>query len=209
VTCPLCRERKGKRACPAKGETICAPCCGSKRLIEIDCPSDCVYLTGAHAPAWEGRETERVRDMRRIAPYVQGFSETQGHLLTIALVGLGGIRSRHRDLSDRLLLDAVVALRKTQETRGHGILYDHAAEDLRAQGLVGDLRRLFEAKDEAGKIVTPDDADLLKVLLGLEAAIGGALREGGSADFLDTVARIADQMRRESAGRRAPVIVAP
>lgn len=209
MACPLCRERKGKRACPAKGEPICAQCCGSKRLVEIDCPAECVYLTGAHAPAWEGRETERVRDMRRIAPYVQGFSETQGHLFTIALVGLHGIRARHRDLSDRLLLDAVSALRKTFETRSHGILYDHAAEDLRAQGLVHDLRSLFEAKDEAGKTVTPDDADLLRVLLGLEAALGAALREGGSTDFLDTATRIADQMRRESAGRRAPVIVTP
>jgi hypothetical protein len=209
VACPLCRERKGKRACPAKGEAICAQCCGSKRLIEIDCPADCGYLTGAHAPAWAGRETERVRDMRRIAPYVQGFSETQGHLFTIALVGLDAIRGRHRELSDRLLIDAVGALRRTLETRGHGILYDHAAENLRAQGLVPELRSLFEAKDEAGKLVTPDDADLLKVLLGLEAAVAAAIREGGTTDFLDTATRIADQMRRESAGRRAPVIVTP
>jgi len=209
MACPLCRERKGKRACPAKGEMICAPCCGSKRLVEIDCPADCVYLSGAHAPAWEGRETERVRDMRRIAPFVQGFSETQGHLFTIALVGIHGIRERQRDLSDRVLMNALGALRKTLETRGHGILYDYAADDLRAQGLVLELRSLFEAKDEAGKLVTPDDADLLKVLLGLEAAVGAALREGGSSDFLDTAARIGDQMRRESAARRPPVIVAP
>jgi hypothetical protein len=209
VACPLCHERKPKRACPAKGEPICAQCCGSKRLVEIDCPSDCVYLSGAHAPAWQGRETERVRDMRRIAPHVRGFSETQGHLFTIALVGLHGIRARHRDLGDRLLLDAVAALRKTLETRSRGILYDHAAEDLRAQGLVHDLRSLFEAEDEAGKLVTPDDADLLKVLLGLEAAVGAALRAGGSTDFLDTATRIADQMRREAAARRGPVILTP
>jgi len=209
VSCPLCRERKGKRACPAKAELICAPCCGSKRLVEIDCPRDCVYLTGAHAPAWPGRETERLRDMRRIAPFVQGLSETQGQLLMVALVGLTGIRAQRRELSDRLVLDATRALRKTAETRGHGILYEHSAEDLRAQGLVHELRSLFEAKGEDGQPVSPADADLLAVLAALEGALTAAIKEGGTSEFLDTAARVAGQMRRETVARKEPLIVAP
>ena len=46
MSCPLCRERKGKRHCPAKDERICSVCCGGKRLVEIDCPRDCAYLLG-------------------------------------------------------------------------------------------------------------------------------------------------------------------
>src|SRR5262245_36849038 len=44
ATCPLCSERAGKRYCPAKETQICAVCCGTKREIEIDCPSSCTYL---------------------------------------------------------------------------------------------------------------------------------------------------------------------
>src|SRR2546422_6521555 len=42
--CPLCSHRQGKRYCPAVAEQICAVCCGTKREIEIDCPSSCSYL---------------------------------------------------------------------------------------------------------------------------------------------------------------------
>src|SRR5262245_15146820 len=164
MSCPLCRERKGKRQCPAKGERICSQCCGSKRLIEIDCPPDCVFLSGAHAPAWDGRETERARDRRRIAPFVQGLQEASLQLLLVGLVGLNRLRAERRELQDRLVLDAVSALRKTLETRGRGILYEHAADDLRAQGLLHDLQGLFQAQDAEGRPVSPDDRDLLPAL---------------------------------------------
>src|SRR5262245_27935296 len=47
VRCPLCGERRARRACPALGKLICAVCCGTKRLVEIRCPSDCSYLASA------------------------------------------------------------------------------------------------------------------------------------------------------------------
>ena len=134
--CPLCRERKGKRACPAKGEMICAHCCGTKRLVEIDCPQSCVYLTGAHAPAWEGRETEKRRDARRVLPYMQELSEPQARLFFLTLVGVQAIRARRPDLEDTLLAEAIAALRRTVETRTRGVLYEHQAQDARAQGLI-------------------------------------------------------------------------
>ena len=42
--CPLCSERSAKRYCPAKASQICPICCGSKREVEIDCPSTCPHL---------------------------------------------------------------------------------------------------------------------------------------------------------------------
>ena len=51
MICPLCEKRKAKRYCPAKGEMICAICCGEKREVSIDCSSDCPYLIAAHR--WE------------------------------------------------------------------------------------------------------------------------------------------------------------
>lgn len=209
MSCPLCRERKGKRHCPAKGERICSACCGSKRLVEIDCPRDCVYLSGAHAGAWDGREAERARDQRRLAPSVQGLTNAQMQLLLVAIVGLDRLRAERRELDDRLVLDAVRALRKTVETRGRGILYDHSAENLRAEGLLHDLRGLFDAKDEEGRPVAPDDRDLLPALRALESLVDTTQREGGRTDFLEMARRIAADVRREAQARPQRLIVAP
>jgi len=209
VSCPLCRERKGKRHCPAKGERICSSCCGSKRLVEIDCPPDCAYLSGAHAGAWQGRETERARDHRRLAPSVQDLTNAQTQLLLVAIVGLDRLRAERRDLDDRVVLDAVRALRKTVETRGHGILYDHSAENLRAQGLLHDLRGLFEAQDAEGRPVSPDDRDLLAALRSLESLVEVARREGAGSEFLEMARRIAADLRREQQAKPQRLIVAP
>lgn len=208
MSCPLCRERKGKRQCPAKGERICAACCGSKRRVEIDCPSDCVWL-GAHAGAWAGRETERLRDHRRLAPHVASLSEPQLRLLLVGFVGFDRLRVERRPLSDRLALDAVRALRKTVETRGHGVLYDHAAEDLRAEGLLHDLRGLFEAKDAEGRPSAPDDRDLLPALRALETIVEDALEEGGGDEFLAMAGRVAAELRRDAQPEQRRRIVEP
>ena len=191
AACPLCGQRKGRRFCPAKGASICSACCGSKRRVEIDCPSDCVWLEGAHAGSWQGRETERRRDTRRLAPHLERLSRAQGELFFLALVGLASLRARRRDLDDALLADAVGALRKTVETRQRGILYDHQAEDLRAQGLVLELRDLFQAKDGEGRPVAPDDRDLAAVLGALASALAEVIRENaGATAFLDTTRRL-------------------
>lgn len=209
ATCPLCRQRKGKRACPAKGELICAACCGAKRRIEIDCPADCVWL-GAHAGAWEGRETERTRDLRRLASHLKGLSDAQARLLFLSLVGVTALRARHPDLDDELLLEATAALRKTVETREKGILYDHPAEHMRAQGLLGELRALFEARDEQGNAHAPADKDLLAALRALEGALGDVAREAaGPAAFLDTAARVAARIGARPRTYGRPLIVEP
>jgi hypothetical protein len=206
--CPLCRERKGRRPCPARGAAICSPCCGSKRLVEIDCPGDCPYLTGAHAPAWEGRETERLRDGRRVAPHVDGLSEPQQRLFLMGLAGIAEMGRARHDLTDALLAQALEAARKTLETRERGLLYDHPVEDFRAQGVLHDLRAVFERRDDEGRAVAPDDRDLLPALRGLEAAVRGTLREqGGTTAFLETAARFAVRFGRQLRGAPAPRIV--
>ena len=147
--------------------------------MEIDCPSDCAFLDGAHAGAWEGRSADRDRDARRIGPFLEGLSEAQGRLVLLSLVGVTAIRARRRDLDDRLLLEAVQALRMTVETREKGILYEHPAADARAQGLVHELAGLFEATGRAGPLPRARDRDLAAALSRLERAVAGHPRRGG------------------------------
>ena len=42
--CKHCGQKKGKRMCPALDGLICAQCCGTHRLQDIQCPPDCTYL---------------------------------------------------------------------------------------------------------------------------------------------------------------------
>ncbi len=48
MICAICEKRPAKRFCPAKGEKICAVCCGTGRESTIDCLPDCTYLLSAH-----------------------------------------------------------------------------------------------------------------------------------------------------------------
>jgi len=210
MSCPLCRQRKGKRACPAKATSICSQCCGSKRVVEIDCPPDCIYLTGAHAPAWEGRVADRERDQRRLGPHMARLTQRQVHLVLLALAGINGIRGRWSDLEDALLLDAVAALRKTVETRDRGVLYEHPVTDARAQELVQELSGMFEARDEDGAVHRPSDRDLAAALGGLEGALAATVREKeGPHAFLDTAARLVGRLGGAPATRSRPLIVEP
>jgi hypothetical protein len=208
MRCPLCRQRRGKRACPAKGEAICSQCCGAKRRVEIDCPADCVYLDGAHAGAWEGRSAERDRDARRVGPFLEGLTEAQGRLVLLSLVGMPAIRARRREIDDRLLLEAVRALRKTVETREKGILYEHQADDARAQGLAHEIAELFEARDEEDRVQAPADRDLAAALARLEGAIEATRHEEESAHaFLDTATRVAARLGPPPGARAKPGLI--
>ena len=211
MSCPLCHRRKGKRACPARGASICSQCCGTKRLVEIDCPSDCIYLTGAHAPGWEGRASERQRDERRLAPHLAPLTERQGRLALLALASIGDLRGRHDELDDALLLEAVVALRKTTETRDRGVLYEHPPGDLRAREVLQDLTGLFEARGEDGVVHRPADRDLVAALRALEGALGSTIREKeGPHAFLETAARLVGRLGGpRGASRPRPLIVEP
>jgi hypothetical protein len=196
--------------CPAKGAAICSQCCGAKRRVEIACPDDCSYLSGAHAGAWEGRETERNRDARRLAPFIDALSEGQGRIFLMALVGTASLRTRHPKLDDALLLEAVAALRKTTQTRERGVLYEHRPDDFRADGLVADLRGLFEAKDPAGQVTAPADSDLAAVLEALEAAILASRKENaGPSQFLETATRVAAQFGVLPVAPRPGLILEP
>jgi hypothetical protein len=208
MICPLCRRRRGKRVCPARGEPICSQCCGTKRRVEIDCPPGCAFLDGAHAGSWDGRSADRDRDAKRVFPFLEGLTEAQGRLVLLSLVGVTAIRARRRDLEDRLLLEAVQALRKTVETREKGILYEHPPTDARAQGLAHELAELFEARDEQGRAHAPADRDLQAALLRLERAVAATVGQGESPHaFLDTATRLAARLGPPPGARPRPSLI--
>src|SRR5215207_2152679 len=136
MSCPVCHQRKAKRACPALGQQICAVCCGTKRLVEISCPSDCGYLTTArtYPPAIIQRQQELDRSM--LLPLLQGLSERQARVFLM----LAAVTSRHQPdtlhkLVDEDIAEATGALASTFETAAKGIVYEHQPASLAAARL--------------------------------------------------------------------------
>ena len=145
MSCPICQKRKPKRFCPAKGEKICAVCCGTEREVSIDCPSDCAYLVAARRYEAEHPrpvapeelphpEVEILSDLlhdRRAV--VSGFSY---HILKFAL--------ENRDTNDADALAALAALAETFRTLGTGLYYEKPPEAPLRRGLYAQLVHFVE-----------------------------------------------------------------
>jgi hypothetical protein len=140
--CPLCRERKPKRSCPALGQTICTVCCATKRQVEINCPPDCVYLSSAkaHPPAVVQRRQER--DVAFILPLVSELTDTQYRLLLMfQSLAVQHARATIPPLLDQDIADGAAAAAATLETARKGIIYEHLAVSVPAQRFASELGR--------------------------------------------------------------------
>lgn len=143
--CPVCRERKPKRSCPALAQTICTVCCATKRLVEIHCPPDCVYLSSAkaHPPAVVQRRQDR--DLGFLLPLVASLTETQYRLVVLfQSVIVRHAASAMPPLYDRDVADGAAAVAATLETSRKGIIYEHQAVSAPAQRLTADLRQVVD-----------------------------------------------------------------
>lgn len=147
MKCLLCGQRKGKRFCPAKNALICAFCCGTKRVVEIDCPPNCVYLREG-----QGHEARQkyTRQFQALDPGQQRLLLQVGEqfpdvLLSLEAVLASAARSR-RYLSDHDAREAVGVLLQDYETENKGVLYERKAGSLDAQTLVDALRQEIETR---------------------------------------------------------------
>jgi hypothetical protein len=161
MLCPICHERKAKRACPALGQQICAVCCGTKRLVEISCPSDCGYLATAraHPPAVIQRQQELDRSM--LLPLLQGLSERQARVFLM----LAAVTSQHQadalqKLVDEDIAQATGALASTLETAAKGIVYEHRPASLVAARLMTELKTVVDEVVKNGGSALERDATI-------------------------------------------------
>ncbi len=171
MKCILCGKRKGKRFCPAKDTSICAQCCGEKRVVEIDCPSDCVFLSTGHSYQSIKKYTSQLRQeedpVRRRKLYETGqqFGPLFGELERTII----GYAADLRTLTDQHILEAVSLLKKTYRTEQKGVIYEHDSTNPLVQALSRDLRNSLE-KIRAGKddhlpsLKTTDLLDCLEVV---------------------------------------------
>jgi len=139
--CPLCGVRKAKRECPALRQTICAVCCGTKRLTEIPCPDSCPYLATSRTHPAATVQRRQERDLRFFLPLVEALTKPQLHLVLLFQKAL----LRHAALAMPALLDADIAdaaaaVAATLETWRKGLIYEHEASSVPARRLAAEIR---------------------------------------------------------------------
>jgi hypothetical protein len=169
MVCRLCGQRPARRACPALGHQICAVCCGTKRLVEIQCPSDCTFLASAreHPPAMLVRQQQR--DLGLAMDLMRDFNQRQSQLFFLITSFL--VRYSPPELHtlvDDDVAEAAAALAATFETAVRGVIYEHRASSASAARLAAALTPvLAQAEPQSG---TPFQRDAAVVLRRLEEA---------------------------------------
>ncbi len=130
MSCPICDKRKPARFCPAKGEKICAVCCGTEREVAIDCPSDCSYLVAAHR-----YEDEHQRSLPADTPLLdekipQDIVYTHQQLLAALAFSIAKFCAVQPAAVDTDVLAAIHSLAQTYKTLSSGIIYEKPPDAL-------------------------------------------------------------------------------
>jgi hypothetical protein len=152
VSCPICEKRKAERFCPAKGEKICAVCCGKEREVSIDCPPDCSYLVAAHR-----YEDEHQRSLPAGTPLLdvkvsQDVIYAHQNVLSGIAFTAAKFSAAHPATADPDVLAALQALAETYQTLGSGIYYEKPPEAILPRELYSALAAfLNEAKQIASE----------------------------------------------------------
>ncbi len=128
MSCPICEKRKAARFCPAKGEKICAVCCGTEREVSIDCPSDCTYLLAAHR-----YEDAHKRSLPADTPLLdekipQDIVYTHQQLMAALAFSIAKFCAVQPAAVDADVLVAIQALAQTYKTLSSGIIYEKPPE---------------------------------------------------------------------------------
>jgi hypothetical protein len=126
VSCPICEKRKEARFCPAKGEKICAVCCGTEREVTIDCPSDCAYLVAAHRYEDQHQRTLPEDTTLLDVKIPRDLMHTHQQLMAAIAFSIAKFCAAQPSATDPDILAAIEALAETYKTLGSGIIYEKA-----------------------------------------------------------------------------------
>jgi hypothetical protein len=170
VVCPLCGIRRARRSCPAVGQQICAVCCGTKRLTQIACPSDCSWLLSAREHPAAAVVRQQQRDVALGLQMIRDFDERQSHLFLLITSFLIAYHAPElQPLVDADVVEAAAALASTYETAVRGLIYEHRPASLPAERLVSALRPILAKAGEGGG--SAFERDIAVVLRRTEEAV--------------------------------------
>ena len=190
MKCVVCGVRKGKRRCPAKTAMICAPCCGEKRVLEIDCPESCEYLKAGrqnessfHARLLVNPDPQYSAKRRRV---LTEFKEIFAHIEYF----LASERQTTRSLTDKEVAEALSLLLDALRTEEKGIIFERGSSNPYVDGLRRRLGELIAShrnpeEPDAPRIKLRDAIEILEsVAEVMEGYLHAAPAVRGYVDFL-------------------------
>jgi hypothetical protein len=205
VICPLCGQRKARRACPALNKQICAICCGTKRLVQINCPADCVYLATSREHPAAAVVRQHQRDIGLVVQSMRDLNQRQSQIFLLVTTFL--VRYEPPELQpliDDDVSEAAAALAATLETSSRGVIYEHRPASLPAERLMSALKPLLaEAGQHAGSSF---DRDAAVVLRRIEDAARDARGDasGNRRALIETLGRVITKTGDGPAPMEAP-----
>jgi hypothetical protein len=201
VICPLCRTRKARRGCPALGQQICAVCCGTKRLTEIACPSDCTWLASSRDHPSAATVRRQQQDLSLLVDSIRDFNERQSRLYLLIASFLS--RYQPADLTrviDDDVAEAADAMASTYETAARGVIYEHRPASLPAERLVSGLKPLLaEAGKGAGSSFERDASVVLRRVRSVIETVRTG-RPGEPRAYLELLGRVMRSDRTAAPG---------
>jgi hypothetical protein len=213
MSCPICEKRKAKRFCPAKGDKICAVCCGEEREVTIDCPTDCPYLIAARKYEDEHRKPIPPEEV----PYLDvEFPPDLIHEHRAIVSGLAyqilKVAAEQPSLMDADVLEGIRALAETFRTLGTGIYYEKPPDSPlprmvydQLANLVAEVKKQVEERAGFPALKDTDVFHLLVFLLRVgRGRTNGRPKSRAYLDFLR-----AQFPRSTEPQREAPRIVMP
>jgi hypothetical protein len=190
MACPSCGQRRGRRDCPALSASICTICCGTKRLVEIQCPETCSYLVSAREHPAAVVKRQQDSDVAVLLPTISHLTERQYQLFFL----IHSVIARHKPdaltrLADEDVAEAAAAVAATAETAGRGVLYEHRPASLPAQRLAKEMTAMLEEVRGHGTKIY--DGELAITLRAIERGARETRRQAGdSTAYIALVARL-------------------
>ncbi len=210
MNCPLCQKRPTKRGCPAKGGEICAVCCATKRVVEINCPSDCRYLESAqrHPAAVVKRQIDH--DLSRLMATVGRLTEQHLQLffvfqsLVLSYKPDGLVRVTDTDVAE-----ATAALASSLETASKGVIFEDSASSIPAEGLRKSMQPVIEEVTKGGGARAEREVAIVLRAIERGARHDGGFIPEGETSYLELVGRVFQQRPQAQTPPDKPLIVTP
>jgi len=170
MSCPICEKRPPKRYCPAKGEKICAVCCGQEREVTIDCPVDCPHLVAAHRYEKEHRKPIVPEEFpHHTVEFSVDFVQEHWPLVAGLSATILGFQRENKELHDADVSSALEALAETYRTLGTGIYYEQPPASPLPRALYAQLAAFLQdfKKQEASRagFGTLKDSEAFRLLI--------------------------------------------
>lgn len=205
MLCPICEKRKAARYCPAKGEKICAVCCGTEREISIDCPVDCAYLLAAHR-----YEDQHPRQLPADTPLLDvnvpsDSIHTHQQFMAALAFTIAKFCAANPAATDSDVLAATQALAETFRTLSSGIYYEKQPATPLPRELYGALSKFIgevkQQQAERAVSAATRDTDIFYHLVFLYRMgllrTNGRLRSRRYIEFLRGQFPDAQELKRE------------